>query len=224
MNDERSRHDRQLDMTSLKALAHPLRVQILDTLSQYGPATSSGLAERLGESSGATSYHLRQLAKHDFVREVTGRGSARERWWERSPGGISLNPREVAGTVAGRAVSDMVMRQWQQNKESLVMDFLMHGLDVLPGEWTDVSTTSSANLRLTVDQLRELTEDLSARINEIADRYRGKNDPGSRPVQVQFNAFPLIDGEVTAVEETAAEETAAEETAAEETVTEERPS
>jgi DNA-binding transcriptional ArsR family regulator len=197
MEDGRGMQERQLDMTSLKALAHPLRVQILDTLSQYGPATSSGLAARLGESSGATSYHLRQLAKHDFVREVAGRGSARERWWERSPGGITLNVREVAGTVAGRAVSDMVMRQWQQNKESLVMDFLMHGLDVLPGEWTDASTTLTANLRLTVDQLRELTEDLSARINEFGDRYRGKNEPGSRPVQVQFNAFPLIDGEET---------------------------
>lgn len=206
MEDGRGMRDRQLDMTSLKALAHPLRVQILDTLSQYGPATSSGLAARLGESSGATSYHLRQLAKHDFVREVAGRGSARERWWERSPGGITLNVREVAGTVAGRAVSDMVMRQWQQNKESLVMDFLMHGLDVLPGEWTDASTTLTANLRLTVDQLRELTEDLSARINEFGDRYRGRNEPGSRPVQVQFNAFPLIDGQETGAEGTGAAE------------------
>jgi DNA-binding transcriptional ArsR family regulator len=206
MEDGRGMQERQLDMTSLKALAHPLRVQILDTLSQYGPATSSGLAARLGESSGATSYHLRQLAKHDFVREVAGRGSARERWWERSPGGITLNVREVAGTVAGRAVSDMVMRQWQQNKESLVMDFLMHGLDVLPGEWTDASTTLTANLRLTVDQLRELTEDLSARINEFGDRYRGKNEPGSRPVQVQFNAFPLIDGQETGAEGTGAAE------------------
>lgn len=206
MEDGRGMQERQLDMTSLKALAHPLRVQILDTLSQYGPATSSGLAARLGESSGATSYHLRQLAKHDFVREVAGRGSARERWWERSPGGITLNVREVAGTVAGRAVSDMVMRQWQQNKESLVMDFLMHGLDVLPGEWTDASTTLTANLRLTVDQLRELTEDLSARINEFGDRYRGRNEPGSRPVQVQFNAFPLIDGQETGAEGTGAAE------------------
>jgi DNA-binding transcriptional ArsR family regulator len=206
MEDGRGMQERQLDMTSLKALAHPLRVQILDTLSQYGPATSSGLAARLGESSGATSYHLRQLAKHDFVREVAGRGSARERWWERSPGGITLNVREVAGTVAGRAVSDMVRRQWQQNKESLVMDFLMHGLDVLPGEWTDASTTLTANLRLTVDQLRELTEDLSARINEFGDRYRGKNEPGSRPVQVQFNAFPLIDGQETGAEGTGAAE------------------
>jgi DNA-binding transcriptional ArsR family regulator len=64
---------------SLKALARPLPVQILDVLSTYGAQTASGLAERLGESSGATSYHLRQLERHAFVREVEGRGTARER-------------------------------------------------------------------------------------------------------------------------------------------------
>src|SRR5688572_10834361 len=75
-------HDGELDLESLKGLAHPLRVKILDLLSTYGPATATGLAERLGESSGATSYHLRQLARHGFVREVEGRGTGRERWWE----------------------------------------------------------------------------------------------------------------------------------------------
>jgi len=191
------REDRTLDMTSLKALAHPLRVQILDTLSQYGESTASGLAERLGESSGATSYHLRQLAKHGFVREVAGKGTARERWWERTPGGITFNPRDVSDTVAGRAAGEMVLRQWQQNKESLVTDFLMHGLDVFSAEWLDVGITSTANMRLTAAQLGELTTDISRRINAFADAHRGQNPPGSRPVQVQFNAFPLIDGEET---------------------------
>src|SRR3954471_15102943 len=71
---------------ALKALAHPLRVRLLETLSRYGAQTASNLAARLGESSGSTSYHLRQLARHGLVREVEGRGTARERWWERPPG------------------------------------------------------------------------------------------------------------------------------------------
>ena len=91
------RAPRTLDVNDLKALAHPLRVQLLDALSTYGAATASGLADRLGESSGATSYHLRQLEKHGFVRELKGKGSARERWWERVPGGlVEVTP--VGGT------------------------------------------------------------------------------------------------------------------------------
>ena len=46
-----SRESRVLDAGALRALAHPLRIEIYDILSQYGAQTASSLAERLGESS-----------------------------------------------------------------------------------------------------------------------------------------------------------------------------
>src|SRR5690242_18100440 len=73
---------RKLDARSLRGLAHPLRMQLLDALRFGGPATASQLAEKLGESSGATSYHLRQLAAHGFVADDPERGKGRERWWK----------------------------------------------------------------------------------------------------------------------------------------------
>lgn len=188
---------RTMDLESLKVLAHPLRVQIIDVLSMYGPHTASGLAERLGESSGATSYHLRQLARHDFVREVVGRGTARERWWERAPGGISLDARKVADTEAGRAAASLVVRQWQSNRDMALAEFIDRGLDVLPGDWMDASAMNTANARVTAEQLDELTKKISRITDEFVEKHRGQNLPGSRQVQVQFNAFPLIDGEET---------------------------
>ncbi len=188
---------RQLDMESLKALAHPLRVQLLDTLSTYGQFTASGLAERLGESSGATSYHLRQLEKHGFVREVAGRGTGRERWWERMPGSIDLNATELEDTPANRAATKTVMRQWERNRSRLLQDFQDRGYDVLPVEWITASNIMTANLRLTVEQLNELTDNFGSFIDDQLARYRGQNLPGSRPVQIHFNAFPVIDGEET---------------------------
>src|SRR5688500_9678439 len=71
----------RLDASSLKALAHPLRLRLLGLLRVEGPATATQLAERVGESSGSTSYHLRQLARHGFVEDDPQRGNARERWW-----------------------------------------------------------------------------------------------------------------------------------------------
>jgi DNA-binding transcriptional ArsR family regulator len=68
----------------LRALAHPLRLQLLQVLHADGPATASQLARRLGESSGATSYHLRALHRAGMVEEAEQR-NARERWWQRSP-------------------------------------------------------------------------------------------------------------------------------------------
>ena len=60
----------RVDARTLRGLAHPLRLRLLNTLREFGPATASGLADRLGESSGATSYHLRQLATYGFVEDA----------------------------------------------------------------------------------------------------------------------------------------------------------
>src|SRR5436189_3484080 len=75
---------RPMDAAQLRALAHPLRLQLLELLRSEGPATASQLARRLGESSGATSYHLRALHRAGMVEEAEQR-NARERWWQRSP-------------------------------------------------------------------------------------------------------------------------------------------
>ena len=72
----------RLDARSLRGLAHPLRVRLLGLLREHGPATASGLARTVGESSGVTSYHLRQLAEHGLVVEdEVPDASRRERWW-----------------------------------------------------------------------------------------------------------------------------------------------
>src|SRR6478735_11898073 len=70
------------DTARLKALAHPLRVRLLGLLRTYGPSTATALARRVDQSSGVTSYHLRQLESSGFVVEDTERGNRRERWWK----------------------------------------------------------------------------------------------------------------------------------------------
>ena len=189
--------DRQLDMESLKALAHPLRVQILDTLSTYGQFTASGLAERLGESSGATSYHLRQLERHGFVREVEGKGTGRERWWERMPGAINLDATRLEHTPSTLAASKTLVRQWSRNRAEVLDDFQERGYDTLPTEWIQSSDIATINLRLTAEQLKDLVDRWTALIDPLIVQYRGQNPPGSRPVQIHFNAFPVIDGDVS---------------------------
>ncbi|MGW6175252.1 ArsR/SmtB family transcription factor [Arthrobacter sp. NPDC055138] len=188
--------DRRVDVVSLKALAHPLRIQLLNTLSQYGPQTASGLAERLGESSGATSYHLRQLAKHDFVREVEGRGTARERWWRRTPGSLTISTGELAGSPATREAARLVTREFERSWADLLADFMAHGSELVPEEWLDASVVSTINVRLTREQLAEIAEQASDYVRKLAAPYLDQNAEsaeGVRPVQLHFNAFPIID-------------------------------
>jgi DNA-binding transcriptional ArsR family regulator len=188
--------DRELDLVALRALAHPLRVQLLDTLSTYGSFTASGLAERLGESSGATSYHLRQLEKHGFVREVEGKGTSRERWWERVPGGINVGSEDAISSPAGRSAVTMIFRQMRYNQERMLADFVERGPDELPKEWLDGSVISTMNTRLTPEQMRKFV----AEVMKLADKYvipfKNQDVPNSRPVLVNFQTFPVLDGDV----------------------------
>jgi DNA-binding transcriptional ArsR family regulator len=190
------RGERDLDLVALRALAHPLRVEILDTLSTYGCFTASGLAERLGESSGATSYHLRQLEKHGFVREVEGRGTTRERWWERSPGAINVGSEDAVKTAAGRSAATMIFRQMRYNQERLLTDFVERSHDELTPEWLDNSTITTFNTRLTPSQMREFV----TAVMKLADKYvvanKDQRVPNSRPIMVNFNAFPVLDGDL----------------------------
>ena len=65
----------------LRALSHPTRMKMLMRLRVEGPATATQLARELSLNTGATSYHLRQLAAHGFIVEDAERGDARDRWW-----------------------------------------------------------------------------------------------------------------------------------------------
>jgi DNA-binding transcriptional ArsR family regulator len=189
-------NDRHVDVVSLKALAHPLRIQLLNALSQYGPDTASGLADRLGESSGSTSYHLRQLAKHDFVREVEGRGTARERWWRRTPGSLTISASELGGSPATKEATRLVTREFERSRAELLADFMAHGTELVPEDWLDASVVSTINVRLTREQLAEIAEQASDYVRKLAAPYLDQNvesTEGVRPVQLHLNAFPIID-------------------------------
>ncbi|WP_426521022.1 ArsR/SmtB family transcription factor [Diaminobutyricibacter sp. McL0618] len=182
-----------LSIDALRALAHPLRVQIMNELSDFGPLTASGLASRLGESSGATSYHLRQLAKHNIIREVEGKGSARERWWEIMPGGVSIGSPETFETRAGREATELISREWQLNNERRLSAFMRYGLDTFGMHWVESSLLSTAHLKLTPEQLKAFGEEYQQILAALTAKYREQETPGARRTQIQFNAFPLID-------------------------------
>lgn len=188
------RTDRRLDTEALKGLAHPLRVELLDRLSTYGPATASGLAEALGESSGATSYHLRQLAKSGFVREVEGRGTGRERWWERVPGGITVATLDFEPGTAAYSASSLVGRAFERNRAAHLQAFVEAGADVLPLSWSRASMSTTVNVRLDLDEFTEMSLRLEAAVSAIVEEYRGRTAPASRPIQVHLNSFPIVDG------------------------------
>ena len=190
--------DAVLSTSAMRALAHPLRLRILDELSAYGPMTASGLASRVGESSGVLSYHLRQLEKHGLVREDESLGTARERWWERRPGSIATpEPREFPAGSAERLATLLITDEWMRAREANLREFLSEGDAVFGPEWLDVASTDTINLRLTSDQLHQIVLEIDTVLWKYIDAYKRTPLPGAIPVQLHINAFPLVRGAST---------------------------
>ncbi|MGW4805665.1 helix-turn-helix domain-containing protein [Kitasatospora sp. NPDC004272] len=182
---------RRLDAGSLRGLAHPLRMRLLDELRLNGPATSARLSERTGESTGTVSWHLRHLAEHGFIEEETGRGTKRERWWRAARGAIVLSATDFDRDPASRAAlsvyqAENLRRQYQQVADSLAADW--------QGEWRGTgSVTDWSNLRLTPAQLQALIDELSAVVARHTPDPDAAPDPAARPVVVQIQALPRKD-------------------------------
>ncbi len=186
-----------LGPSALRGLSHPLRVKILDLLNTRGPLTASGLAELVGESSGSTSYHLRQLAKHGFVREVEGKGTARERWWETVPGRFSVMP-DPADDAGTRMAKDLVNAEFERARQEKIWAVLraMNDAPQRHAEWVEATTLSTISLWATPEQLERIVVAVQAVLAEqVAPIRRQRDVPGSRPVQIHFNAFPVVGGE-----------------------------
>ena len=188
----------ELGPAALRALAHPLRIRILDLLPIRGPLTASKLGEIVGESSGSTSYHLRQLAKHGLVREVEGKGTARERWWERTPGGFSISS---AGkeSAAGRQTAEAVNIEFLRLRNERVMAFTRAGQEAdeeTLESWMGTAAFVTANKWATREQAKavlEAWERFSAEHLDPLSRQEGQ--PGAMPFEIHFDVFPTVDPE-----------------------------
>lgn len=199
-NDE----GRTLDPGALKALAHPLRVRIYDLLSERGPQTASSLAALIGETSGATSYHLRALAAKDLIREVEGRGTGRERWWERPKGRITLPGPDEQLTPANRAAAQIVTSEFFRLRHQTLMDYLNRPASEEPAEWRDAGLVMTTMLDLTPEQMIEVKQQLSELVDAVVERFRGQESmPGTRRVSMRAEIFdlPPVPGRSTTSEE-----------------------
>ncbi|QMU98393.1 helix-turn-helix transcriptional regulator [Microbacterium esteraromaticum] len=183
---------RTLDASALKALAHPLRVRIYDLLSERGPQTASSLAALIGETSGATSYHLRALAAHDLIREVPDRGTARERWWERPKGRINMPGPAESMSPSNRAAAQIVTTEFLRLRHETLMDYINRPASEQPEGWKDAGLIMTTMLDLTPEQMDALKQELTAVVDAAVERYRGQESlPGTRRVSLRAEIFDL---------------------------------
>ncbi|GAB2933378.1 helix-turn-helix domain-containing protein [Micromonospora polyrhachis] len=178
-----------LDSRQLRVLAHPLRSRLLSALRLDGPATATGLARVLDTNTGATSYHLRQLAEVGLVVEEPDRGAGRQRFWRAAHANhgwwLTDHPDDQAALdwLAEYQVTAFAEEaaKWRAAQHQL------------PREWQDAATQNDYGLRLTAERLRALNDELA----EVIVRYRDEaarstDDQPTEEVAVFFASFPRV--------------------------------
>ncbi|MFE9770755.1 ArsR/SmtB family transcription factor [Streptomyces sp. NPDC005931] len=189
MKDSQNPKVRSLDARSLRGLAHPLRMQLLNALRRGGPATASQLAARLGESSGATSYHLRQLATHGFVEDAPEHGKGRERWWRAVHDGVSFDDALLGDRDPGvRGAADLFLHE-VANQHTQELATWIGTREDWPETWRSSSDMSDWTLRLTPELARELIE----RMHDLVESYRAHDGgpPAAEQVRVHSHVIPV---------------------------------
>lgn len=196
------------DLRVLKALAQPRRQRMLQHLTVHGPATSATLARALGLNTGATSYHLRELARYGFVEETSGPEASgpgtsdgvpsgpeasapgrgrRERWWRAVPGDRRFPPRSRQSPEVRLVMDELDHLSYAADLELFEQLRQESGAEL--GEWADAFPYSRGTIRLTLPELHAFFEEYIA----LLDRYKrpdADTPDDARTVLTRFLAFP----------------------------------
>jgi DNA-binding transcriptional ArsR family regulator len=161
------------DPAMLRALAHPLRIEILAILDEIGEATASEIASRTGQTVANCSFHLRSLEKAGYVERAEQRG--REKPWRPAHRKRSIEPDPQDATAVRQ--SGVIAAGYVQHEAARLTAFLTDPRP-LPPEWVRALTVSTAALWLTADEMEQLGVDIHGLLERFTPRG---TDPSLRP-------------------------------------------
>lgn len=180
------------DPLAIRALAHPLRLELLSIVSRAAEMTTADAARELGLSHGLASHHLHQLAKYGFVEQVGGRDNREHPWRIVHTSYDRPDEPTPESAVAEQVLEQVVAEQslarfldWQERRADW------------PEQWRRLTGLGQSNVYLTQEELAEITATIDAAILRYVEE-RPIDDVstrplGSVPVNFSFYIVPLSD-------------------------------
>ena len=186
--DSRPSHQVITDARAMRALAHPLRVALLETMRRDGEITATRAAELLDDSPGNMSWHLQTLAKYGFVEE-TGEGRGRSRPWRMVSDSRSFETGMTDPDVA--AAGEALERTFIERAYDQLREWWSRRL-TYPLKWRRAAFITERVSYLTAAELAMISEEIHEIYTRYADRgSKEKRPAGALPVHLYAHGHPL---------------------------------
>lgn len=181
------------DPKAMRALAHPVRMALLEAIGQAEgrTLTATEASEITGESPANCAFHLRTLAKYGLIEEAGG-GRGRERPWRQAYDTLTMRPpwQDPQTRAAFEALGAVWFERWVDRARERLLR-----VNSYPERWQKGLIASQSDTYLTADEAQRLQEQVITLLEPYRDRIL---DPSLRPPgsqQFEFIAFgyPLTD-------------------------------
>jgi DNA-binding transcriptional ArsR family regulator len=178
------------DPRAIRALAHPARLAIIETLGPGEELTATELAAVTGLSPSATSYHLKVLAKWGIVEAGEARADGRDRPWKATGRSVTITP-QVPGSTAVAEIA--IMNTFLDRNRAIATEFLEHQASE-PPEWRDAAELASHDYWLTAAELAKAVQGIRDVLAPYEQRRRDARPEGSRRVRIARISVPRTEG------------------------------
>ncbi|MFC1415700.1 winged helix-turn-helix domain-containing protein [Streptacidiphilus cavernicola] len=179
------------DPQAIRALAHPIRLDLLELVGRSGPVTAAQCGRALGQSQATCSFHLRQLAKYGFIEDAGPGRDRRERRWRITDLRMNLATSQNLDPTIAQQLNRVVV----ERETALIIDYVERAADE-PADWRAASSTMSATIPMTAEQLAAVKQswlDVLAPHIAAFEASGGELRPGQRFVRFFTAAAPLPD-------------------------------
>jgi DNA-binding MarR family transcriptional regulator len=197
------------DPKAMRALAHPLRLDLIEALTELGPSTAAICARHLGSTQALCSFHLRQLAKYGFVEPAQDGGDKRERPWrltdieqswsntgesntgESNTGESNTGESNTRESNAGEGAAQQLDRVFVQREADKMLRWVGRSRNE-PEEWRRAAFAGGATLPVTPEELDDIAAKLRAVLEPYLDRLTDheRRPANARSVRIMLAGTP----------------------------------
>ncbi|GIE29443.1 transcriptional regulator [Actinoplanes italicus] len=181
------------DPQAMRALAHPVRLAILDLLRRNGPATATQLAPEVGATPTVTSWHLRHLASFGLVRDAEPGPDRRQRRWEMVGRGFRFSA--PVDDEAGASAAHVLSREMFLRYADLPNRWITEVEPRLEPQWRRLGGLSNTRVHLTADEAETIENAIQQVLAPYVTRDADDRPEHTRPVRLMRYILPEEHGE-----------------------------